>query len=105
MDARKCTDCGVGISAENADRLFNAFFTTKPAAWVWGSRSAVRSLTHGGRLVDYGKRTPRCHVSVHPAGERRHCVVAARYRKILSVTSADWMRSSTISSARPLRTA
>ena len=22
-------DCGVGISAENADRLFNAFFTTK----------------------------------------------------------------------------
>src|SRR5258708_15055574 len=23
------TDCGVGISAENADRLFNAFFTTK----------------------------------------------------------------------------
>ena len=23
------TDCGVGISAENANRLFNAFFTTK----------------------------------------------------------------------------
>jgi len=36
-------DCGVGISAENADRLFNAFFTTKPSAWVWGSRSVVRS--------------------------------------------------------------
>jgi ParB family chromosome partitioning protein len=25
--------------------------------------------------VDHGKRTPRCHVSVHSAGEHRHCVV------------------------------
>ncbi|MDT7817218.1 MAG: hypothetical protein QOJ42_7134 [Acidobacteriaceae bacterium] len=37
------TDCGVGISAENADRLFNPFFTTKTNGMVWGSRSAVRS--------------------------------------------------------------
>ena len=28
--------------------------------------------------VGHGKRTPRCHVSVHPAGECRHCVVSSR---------------------------
>ena len=45
------TDCGVGISAENADRLFTAFFTTKS-----GGLSMALSIcgsimeTHGGRL-------------------------------------------------------
>jgi hypothetical protein len=38
------TDRGVGISAENADRLFNAFFTTKSSGIGMDSRSAVRSL-------------------------------------------------------------
>jgi len=37
------TDCGVGISAENADRLFNAFFTTKASGMGWDYRFAVRS--------------------------------------------------------------
>jgi C4-dicarboxylate-specific signal transduction histidine kinase len=37
------TDCGVGISAENADRLFNAFFTTKSSGMAWDFRFAVRS--------------------------------------------------------------
>jgi signal transduction histidine kinase len=42
-------DCGLGISTENADRLFNAFFTTKsggmgmakkmpPSAGFWDSQ-------------------------------------------------------------------
>jgi len=66
------TDTGVGLPAEKADQIFNAFFTTKPQGSGMGlaiSRSIVES--HGGRLWATSNPGPGAtfHFTLPSAGE------------------------------------
>jgi signal transduction histidine kinase len=49
-------DSGIGFDTENADRLFDAFFTTKPGGIGMGL-SICRSIisAHGGRIWASGR--------------------------------------------------
>ena len=66
------SDTGVGLPAEKADEIFNAFFTTKPLGSGMGltiSRSIVES--HGGRLwaSSNSSRGATFHFTLPSAGE------------------------------------
>jgi signal transduction histidine kinase len=77
------SDTGVGLPAEKADEIFNAFFTTKPQGSGMGlaiSRSIVES--HGGRLSTTNN-SGQGNISLHFADHSR-CGQIARHRNVTS---------------------
>ncbi len=67
------SDTGVGLPAERADQIFNAFFTTKPQGTGMGlriSRSIIES--HGGRLWAHDNSPHGAIFCFTLPGESRH---------------------------------
>jgi len=73
------TDCGVGIPAKNADRLFNAFFTTKSSGMGMGL-SICRSIieAQGGHLWATEVLPHGATFQFTLPAKRRHCVLRLR---------------------------
>jgi C4-dicarboxylate-specific signal transduction histidine kinase len=79
-------DCGVGISAENADRLLSAFFTTKSSGMGMGlsiCRSSIEA--HGGRLSVLRQCWAGCDVSIRPSDVQTSCVLIRQRLAICSI--------------------
>ena len=70
------SDTGVGLPAEKADQIFNAFFTTKPQGTGMGlaiSRTIIES--HGGRLWATANSGARRNLPLHAPQRRRSGIV------------------------------